>query len=429
MIMLWLGLVIRSFFGVWQNNIDRQDIEIPQSSDTWFVNNLINSWDIDSWNTENPNNTTTEEKKQLSGNDYTEINVMMPRYFNSTWREDFAKNLYNENKIIANYIYIDDLNVYRNNLSKETFSDADIFLFPYDWNDFISTQSFSFQKSLEPAFDDLVYDIVQDSNISFLPFAADPMIMYILSWYTINDFSQISNFVEDWTSRNPIAFPIFYWITDEDYYGKWFSREYKDIVRYSLLHFFTRYDKDLLLSTRIDSNMSEKYKVSNLNTILSKINVPECKYYPSICFQLYNFVWLRFGFLSDIDIVRTYFSDGESKFNEIKKQNFPFSEYEVPVRIRWRSIPNSLTDINKINAVYSFLVQYMNWHNKYNLRNSTLSTFKSEEWYSIIDNSFIGFRWYILSTWWNFVKKLLSTRDFWQLLDYEISAKDYLKKY
>lgn len=418
----WFGLVIRSFFGGWKKESNPADTQIPQSSDTWFVNDLINTWSIDD------STTTTEETTNTPENDYTEINVIMPKYFNSNWRQDFANDLYNNNKIILNFMYIDDLNLYRNNLSNNNFAEADIFLFPYDWNDFVATQSFSFQKSLEPAFDEFVFDIVKNTDISFLPFAADPMIMYILSGYNLNNFSDILNFVDNRASRNHIAFPIFYWISDEDYYGKWFSREYKDIMWYSLLHFFSTYpDKDNLLSTRIDSNTLENYNVSNLNTILSKINISECKYFPSICFQLYNFVWLRFWFLSDIDIVKTYFSEREPKFYEIKKQNVPFSEYEVPVRIRWRAIPESLTDINKINAVYRFLVQYMNWHNKYDLRNSTLPVFKSEEWYSIIDNSFIGFRWYVLSTWWNFVKNLLSTRDFRQLIDYEISPKDYLK--
>ena len=429
MIVWGLGLVIRSFFGGWWDTSSQtSNIQTPQSSNTWFVNDLINSWNLQENNPNIEESPNIEENSNTAKNDYTEIKVMMPRYFDTIWRKDFANDLYSGSKILITFIYIDDLNQYRDTISNEGFSDADIFLFPYDRSDFVSTQSFSFQKNLKPAFDEFVSSIVEGTDTSFLPFSADPMIMYILSGYNLTDLDDITNFAYDRASRNPIAFPIFYGITDEDYYGKWFWREYKDITRYALLHFFTSYPNlDNLLSARIDSNAFENYNISSLNTILSKIDIHECKYFPSICFQIYNFVWLRFWFLSDIDIVKTYFSAKESKFDEIKKEKVPFSQYEVPVRIRWRSIPNSLTDIDRINAVYRFLVQYMNWNTKYNLRNSTLPVFSSQEWYTIIDNSFIWFRWYVLTTWWNFIKKLLNTRSFRQLLDYEITAKDFLK--
>ena len=424
---LWLTMIIRSFFGWWRNR-NNKDTQ-PHSTDTWFVDNLTNTW-----NDEDITSISLEENTPEK--DYTEINVTMPKYFYTTWRESFKEDLYNKEKVLINFILINDLNSYRDDLHNENFSDADIVLFPYDWNELLSTQSFSFQKSLRPVFDDFVSPIIQDTDTSFLPFAVDPIIMYVSSEFTLNNFSQINDFINQRTSRKPMSFPIFFGITDEDYYNKWFSREYQDIVRYALLHYFTTYHDDENLTTRIDinnitiwanGNQFENYNLSKLNTISNLITAPECKYFPSICFQLYNFVWLRFGFLSDMDIIKTYFQSNDSKLTQIKKQSFPFSKIEAPVRIWWRSILNSLEDIDTINAVYRFLVQYMNSHDEYNLRNSTLSPFK-KDWYSIIDNSFIWFRWYILTTWWNFIENLRNTRAFWQLLDYEISAEDYFKK-
>ena len=428
MMVLWLTMIIRSFFG-WSRNKNNQDTQ-PHSSDTWFVDTLTNTWD----NQDNPS--TTPEETNTPEKDYTEINIMMPKYFYTTGRENFKDDLYDKEKVLINFIFIDDLNSYRDDISNENFSDADIVLFPYDWYELVSTQSFSFQKSLKPVFDDFISPIIQDTDTSFLPFAVDPMIIYIVSESTLNNFSEISDFINQWTSRKPMSFPIFFGITDEDYYNKWFSREYQDIVRYALLHYFTTYHDDDNLTTRIDinnitiwdnGNQFENYNVSNLNTISGLITAPECKYFPSICFQLYNFVWLRFGFLSDMDVIKTYFQSSESKFSQIKKQNFPFYKIESPVRIWWWSIPNSLEDIDTINAVYRFLVRYMNSHDEYNLRNSTLSPFK-KDWYSVIDNAFIWFRWYLLTTWWNYLENLRNTRAFWQLLDYEISAENYFKK-
>ena len=440
----WLALIIWSFFGWWWKKTQIIESDIPQSSDTWFVENLTNTWSVDdstnTWNMEESAwiiDTTPEQNTTLQKN-YTEIRLMMPRYFYTPSWKDFAKDLYSWEKVHINFIFIDGLNQYRDDLSDENFSDADIILFPYDWNEFVKIQTFSFQKSLKPAFDDFVTDIIQDWDTEFLPFSADPMMMYMLSGYSLNNFHEISKFAENREPTKPMSFPIFYWITDEDYYDKWFEREYKDIMRYALLHYFTTYrnaDNEDMLSNWIDSNNLiwnnhdglENYNVSNLKTILSKIDIPECKYFPSVCFQLYGMVWLRFGFLSDADIVQTYFQAKQNKFTEIQKQNFPFSQTETPVRVWWRAIPNSLTDIDTTNAVYRFLVKYMNSGKEYNLRNSTLPVFKNES-NPIFDNPIIWFRWYILTTWWNFIEKLKSTRTFRQLLDYEITAKDYLKR-
>ena len=284
MMVWWLGLIIRSFFG-WWSTTTTGEIDTPQK-------------------------------------DYSEIRLMMPKYFYTTARKDFAKDLYSWENVHINFIFVDDLNQYRNNLSNNDFSDADIILFPYDWNEFIEIQTFSFQKSLKPAFDDFVSDIIQDTNTSFLPFAADPIIMYMLPWLTLTWFLNISDFAYDRESQKPMSFPIFFGITDEDYYNKWFIREYQDIIRYSLLHYFTTYrnkTNEELLSSRVNSNAFENYNISNLKTILERIDIPECKNFPSICFQLYDLVWLRFGFLSDIDIVETYFQTKESKFTGANK--------------------------------------------------------------------------------------------------------------
>ena len=428
----WLGLVIWSFFGGWNNKTQIIESEIPQSSNTWFVNTLTNTGGTQEpiLNQQEPTSTSTSGQNNITQKDYTEIRLMMPKYFYTPAWKDFAKDLYSWEKVHINFIFIDDLNQYRDNLSNPNFSDADIILFPYDWNEFVKVQTFSFQKSLKPVFDDFTDDIIEDTDTSFLPFAADPMIMYMLPGINLTGFSYISDFAYDRESQKPTSFPIFFWITDEDYYNKWFSREYQDIMRYALIHYFTTYrnkTNEELLSARINSNVFENYTISNLNAILSRIDISECKYFPSICFQLYDLVWLRFGFLSDTDITNTYFQAKQSKFTQLQKLKFPFYETEVPVRIRWWSIPEWLENIDTINAVYRFLVKYMNSHDQYDLRNSTIPAFKSE-WNSIIDNPYVWFRWYILTSGWNFLEKLKSTRAFRQLIDYEITAQQYLKR-
>ena len=90
-------------------------------------------------------------------------------------------------------------------------------------------------------------------------------------------------------------------------------------------------------------------------------------------------------------------------------------------------MPSSLEDVDTINWVYEFIKRYMDNHNEYNLRNSTLSVFKSNEWNWLLDNEYIWIRWYILQSWWDYVNTLRWISKFWDLIEYKITAKEYLR--
>ncbi len=415
---IWIGMLVRTFF--WWNPTPINNADIPQYETSWFIEELTNTWNmLDTWDIL----TIPDSEKE-----YTEIKVMMPKYFyNSGWKK-FAQDLFNSQKIYINFIFIEDLNSYRNLLYNPNFSEADLFLFPYDRNEKISTRSFSAQQDIQPYFDKLLSPIISNSQTTFLPFSADPMIMYAFSWYSsANNFYEISEFVLNREPTRAISFPLFFGITSEDFENKWFTREYQDIIRYAMMHYFKNNNDSHDLQIRIDSNVLQKYNVSDLKTISDIITTPECKYFPSICFQIYNFVWIRFWFLSDADIVNLYLHNKKSTFSTIKKLPMPFSQLESPIRIRWRWIPSSLEKSETINWVYEFIKQYMNYHSQYNLRNSTLPVFKSNEWNWLLNNEYIWLRWYILSSWWDYINTLRWINKFRELIEYKITAKEFLK--
>ena len=424
-IMIWgLGMIIRAFFGGWSE----QDNPIQDSS-TWIIAELTNTWthNIDSWNNVDLWNDDRNVVQPITKKEYTEIRIMMPRYFYTAWRKTFAENLYMNQKVYMKFVFIDDLNEYRDSLSNPDFSWADLMLFPYDWTDNIKIRSFSFQQSIQSVFDPLVAPLVNDKETKFLPFAADPMIMYLASGYSLqNNFIEISDFVYNRNSKKPRSFPLFFGITSEDYDSEWFSREYQDIVRYALMHYFTTYRDSTSLWKRIDSNVFENYKVADLKNIANAITIPKCSKFPSICFQIYDFVGLRFGFMSDADIVNQYFWK-KADFDNITKMKMPFSSIESPVRLRWLAMPATLKDTETINAVYAFLIQYMNYYSKYDLRGTTLSVF-TNEWDRLWNNEWIWLRWYILQTWGNYLQEIRNIRSFRQLLEYQISAREYMKR-
>ena len=423
LIVCWVWMVIRALF--WWSGW-----ESPSDTPTGFVQDLTNTWDTSSdISTDSPinpseNSTTTTPKT------HTEIRVMMPSYFYNAGWLNFAKNLYEQHKVFMNFQLIDDLNKYRDSISNPSFSWADIMLFPYDRIENISTRSFSFQQSLESVFDPLVKFAVSWQKISFLPFAGDPMIMYINSDQEVkNTFSSISSFVWERSPQKPNSFPLFFWITSEDYSFQWFEREYQDIVRYALMNYFSTYSDSDSLWKWIDSNVFELYDVVNQKSTLQLVNVlcKENQQFPSICLQIYNLVWIRFGFLSDADVVQKYYKWKKSDFEKISKSKMPFSDMQSPVRLRWRSMPASLQDATTVNAVYLFLSQYMNKHDLYPLRGSTLSVFAPFTNNTLEDNEFVWYRWYILKTWWDYINTLRWISKFWDLIEYKISPKKYLR--
>ena len=444
MLIAWTWMFIRTFFG-WGNND-----EPLQHTEQWFIQEILSTWDsndwynswnditwtITPWDIETWNNTETKiNTPKDAEHDYTEVKVMMPRYFYTTWRKKFAEYLFDSQKIYMNFIFIDDLNSYRYQLTNPQFSEADLFLFPYDWHEIVKVWEFS-SGNIVSEFDPLVSPIVDKNQIWFIPFAADPMVLYTTVSPIPTNFDSIWESVYNRDPTIQIAFPIFFGISSEDFENKWWQWEYQDIVRYALMHYFSNNkDKDWL-QKRVDSNILnsdwiKNYNISNLNYIQKILNNSDCDNFPSICFQIRNFVGSRFGFFSDADIVQKYFSNKKSDFEKISKTTVPFQWIESPVRIRWRWVADKLDasnpkDLKNAEAIWILLMQYIKNHENYDFRGSTLSVFKSETWNWLIDNHYIWARWYILEKWWNYISDLQNNEDFQGLINYRITAWEYL---
>ena len=430
---VWIWMIIRTFFG-WN-----WDKEIIYDENTWFIEKITNTWDqTTTWNLTEIDITSPENPSQ---NGRTEIRVIMPRYFYTSGWKNFAEDLYNDQNVYINFIFRNDLNVYRDEISNNNFSIADLMLFPYDWNEMVDTKTFKPWSGFWSNFDPFVAKIFSEkSSFSFRPFAADPMVLYASVSPAPRDFRDISDLIYD---RNPtvqLAFPVFFGILNDDYSNEWFQWEYQDIMRYALMHYFKKYGDSPSLLKRIDINVFENsseirnYNLSDLNYILGIIDTPECRYFPAICFQIWNFVGVRFWFLSDADIVKRYFANKQSNFDNLAKTTVPFFWFESPVRLRWRWVSNKIEDPAVLQAIQTFMAKFINSHDQYKLRSSTLSVFNSEEGNSIEkgnslrNNHYIWSRWYILETWWDYINTIRNTSSFWQLLWHEISAETYLTR-
>ena len=430
LIVAWIWMIIRTFFGWSSINPDITD------SGTWFITQITSSWNnITEHNTTGNNSSwnniiISTDTANSNNRNRIEIKLAMPSYFYTAWRKSFAQDLYKEQNVYINFQLIDDLEILHTSIHENNFLWYDMLLVPYDRIYDISTRNVQFWQDISTAFDPFISTLVNNNTIWFMPFSADPMVMYDTNWYLNKwTFHEISELSYNRTAPKAKAFPIFFWLTYDDSNNEWFYREHQDIVWYALMHYFIKQRDVNDLRIWIDSNLFEQYNTQTLNEILALLtnSIPSCKMYPSICFQLYNFVWIRFWFISDADIVKQFFTKKYSNFLEFSEIKIPFSSLESPVRIRWFISPPSLTDKNQINWVNTFLIQYMHKHNEYSLWNSTLSVFQSE-WNSLKTNEFIWTEWYILSEWWYFIKDISNKNIFRDLINYTLSAQDYLKK-
>ena len=434
MLVVWFWMAIRTFFG-WSGEKETIHDENP-----WFIEKITNTGDVTTTGDMTTIDITTPTDP--SQNERKEIRVIMPRYFYTSGLKNFAEDLYNEENIYINFIFRNNLNTYRDEISNDNFSIADLMLFPYDWHEKVDTRSFkSTWTGFWSNFDPFVAKVFSGkSNFDFRPFAADPMVLYASTSPTPRNFHDISDLIYD---RNPtvqLAFPVFFGILNDDYTNEWFEWEYQDIMRYALMHYFKQYNDSPSLLKRIDINVFENsseirnYNLSDLNYISKIIDTPECEYFPAICFQVWNFVGVRFWFLSDADVVKRYFANKQTNFDNLTKTTVPFFAFESPVRLRWRWVSDKIEDPAVMMAVQSFMTKFVNNHDQYNLRSSTLSVFNSKEWNSIekgnslLNNNYIWSRWYILETWWDYINTLRGTSAFRQMLWHEISAESYLNK-
>ena len=171
----WIGMILRVFFWWWNGN------EPIQDDPTWIIKEIAQTGEnqISTGNNEIISNQTWIQLPD----EILEIRVMMPRYFYTAGRKNFAQDLYTQQKIYIKFNFTDNLNVYKSFVYNSNFDEADLILIPYDRIENVPVRTFTFQQNLNTVFDQLISPIVSNERTTFLPFAADPVVMYTLNWY------------------------------------------------------------------------------------------------------------------------------------------------------------------------------------------------------------------------------------------------------
>lgn len=353
-----------------------------------------------------------------------ELNILIPKYIYNSGFESLKELFKNEKNIILQFHFQDSAAEYYEELfTKDSFSGIDLALIPYDRTARLSIKAFAFRESISPFFLPIVEEITNKEQISLLPFALDPLGIYTYSG-TIKEssFSSLAEYVLTRDQKKPYSFPIFLGAKRQDS-ATAFSQafEYQSLIWQTMLNYAERYNDNSALQSWIDINILQQYVPENIKTILEILSpqVPHCSEFPSLCLLLYRFTDGRFGFLSDLDIITHFFANKSAETKNLTFSPLPFSSLQSPLRLRGRVIPNQV--INQGNA-YLFLQEYMTLWSRgaLDLWGNTISAFSGTEQSFTASN-------FILEEGETFLFQQQNHREFWQLLDFELSAKDYLQ--
>lgn len=118
-------------------------------------------------------------------------------------------------------------------------------------------------------------------------------------------------------------------------------------------------------------SLEYKYSFVKLKQLYETIQKRDenCKTFPAICLLSYNFGDIKFWFISDLDILNTYFSTNTNQFT---LWNFSNSTNTYPVKWRLFVVWSGNENINLANEFFKEYIRQWIENNTW-LRNNTLS--------------------------------------------------------
>jgi hypothetical protein len=395
LLILWIvsivisGLALYSFKDVkfkntkklQENNLEQQEIEqeLEQEYQELLQNNQSQ--------TSNNNNVVDNLKSSLKTT--WELSIIIPQFFlNSGFLEIW--NILKEKEIITTINTIPNLSQYKKLIIESGLKNNDIYLLPSNWIKDLELETIDIVDNPKPYFNPIFNDLITTTNNKYIPYSIDPII--ILSKQNINIWSNRSNIFTHTTLRKQTkksAMPLIRWIGKNDIrlLERWEGpfENYFDILYLHLTQLNSENNsntkteniselKNMLDTENID--LDYKYNFATFKQLYQTINKRDqnCELFPAICLMSYNFGDIKFWFLSDLDILDSYFAqnDNSNSQNKFKLNNFSNSINNYPIKWRIFVVNKDNPNINLANEFFKeYLSQAVN--NNTWLRNNTLS--------------------------------------------------------
>lgn len=293
---------------------------------------------------------------------------------------EFLKIWEKLNKEEINIIFkqINNFSEYKRLIIDSGLNTSDIYLIPSDRAKDLELETINIWENPKPYFHTIFNKLITNTDNKYIPYAIDPTIT--LTKQTTNIWSNRESLFSYTTLRTQpkkYAMPLIRGIWKNDIRlikrWQWPFENYFDIL-YQQINQIKNINKTSELKNMLDTekiNLDYKYNFATFKQLVDTINKRDqnCKLFPAICLMSYNFGDIKFGFLSDLDILNTYFSWNQ---NDFKIKNFNNTENNYPTR--WWVFVIAKDNLN-INLANKFLQEYLLQavNNNTWLRNNTLS--------------------------------------------------------
>lgn len=298
------------------------------------------------------------------------LNIVLPSFFYVSWFDLLATTLHEQYGFDVAYSFINTIDEYTDILKNQ--DNYDIILLPTDILEWQAFDRINLWEDITPFFDSLFTDLLKE-RADFIPFAIDPLITLYHKNTNINttDISSLVSYVLFWEQEDTHTIPLLWWIGANDLL---FLKSNKEIfenyfsILYYLIYWFSSNRDDQGLKNIIELNQkatnnsySTKKFLSLKNSLISTNNY--CEIYPGICVFALDYADIKFWFLSDLDIIKSKFSD--TNITNILVNSFPNFDNIADYKVRWWGFVSPVNEDTKQQDLktlffYEYLKNAMN---------------------------------------------------------------------
>lgn len=315
---------------------------------------------------------------KLPENDLPEtwyITLAIPWFFENRWFYKISDKLEKED-IKLSIKKFSSYSKYESEI-KSNLQKYDIALIPLNRTQWLDTENINLWENIKPYFIDIFNNILDSSTNTIIPFAIDPAITIYKKWvYEHISRKDIFSYTLLRKSQNKYQIPVLRWFDDLtfkllennstpfEFFTELFVLQLKQIKINS-----DNQELSNMLNTN-NADLKNKYTYQNLKNIVSLLSKQSeyCNDYPALCTAKYWYSDITFWFLSDLDILQTYFPGD----NTINIWDFTNSNNSYPVKWRVFVVPKWNQKTNLTNKFFGeYISESIGWNETF--RDNTLS--------------------------------------------------------
>lgn len=341
-----------------------------------------------------------------------EMNLVLPAFFSNNWLDQIVARLWDLD-IQLTFKYVGTISELKEIVQNSFFSN-DMYLLPKDWIDSLDLEWIYVWENIKPYFANVFQDIVSGEENTFVPYSLDPLITIkkTLVW-DIPTWWDIFTYVMLWTSNRQYSFPILWWTNNDDIdliqaWDEPFENYFDTLYRQLKLIKDKKNANELNSMLDIDKiDILNKYNYTNFQNLYNLINKSNsnCERFPWNCLMSYKFADIKFGYLSDFDILDRYFSENDNDFDIA---NFTNIDSYYPARWWWFVVPKWSKNINlSTELIKQYLILANEW---VDLWNNTLPAINSSYDEKKQDNKY---------------RNIIQNEDIFEIMDWDLNLQNH----